>query len=97
MNISYSLSILISVWVILLTFVSIFGQFLNGVGKIKLQLLVAFSIAIINIPLCIFLGEMIGIEGVVLANCIVAMLTAWIYPVQYYRIINHKAVGIWNA
>lgn len=96
-EISYTLSMLIAVWIILITFASIFGQFLNGVGKIKIQLIVAFSIAIVNIPLSLILGSIIGIEGVVLANCIVAFLTVWIYPIQYNKIVNKKATGIWNT
>ena len=89
-------SILTLSWVLLNTWNGIFSQFLNGVGKIKLQMWVGFSVAIINIPLAILLGKQKGIEGILLANIIISLLAGWIYPLQYYKLINNKATGIFN-
>ncbi|MBE0637791.1 MAG: polysaccharide biosynthesis C-terminal domain-containing protein [Bacteroidales bacterium] len=95
-TVPFTLSILVCLWILLNTWSGIFSQFLNGVGKIRLQMYLGLSAALLNVPLAIFLGRKFGIEGVLLANLIVLSVGIWIYPLQYYRIINHKAKGIFN-
>jgi len=95
-SISFTMSALVGAWVLINAWNGIFAQFLNGVGKIKIQMYLGFSIAVFNIPLAILLGKKLGIEGVLLANLIVLSISVWIYPMQYYKIINNKAIGIWN-
>lgn len=92
----FSMSLVIALYVILNSWCSIFSQFLNGVGKIKLQIYSGIFAAIINIPLAIFLGRKIGITGVVLSTTLLAVTSAVWSPIQYVKIINHKAKGIWN-
>lgn len=94
--ITLTMSALVAIWVILNAWNGIFGQFLNGIGKIKLQLYMGIGAAIVNVPLAIFLGSKIGIEGVLLANIIVTVFGALIYPIQYKKLINDIATGIWN-
>ena len=50
----------------------IFVNFINGVGKIRLQLITASISIIINIPLSILFVRTfgMGIEGIVLATCV---------------------------
>jgi O-antigen/teichoic acid export membrane protein len=95
-SISFTLSLLVGVWVLLNAWNGIFSQFLNGIGKIRLQLYLGISAAILNVPLAIFLGNRLGINGVLMANLIVLSVGIWVYPIQYYKLINNKAKGVWN-
>jgi len=95
-SVPVSISLLSLIWILLNAWNGIFGQFLNGVGKIKLQLYIGISGAIINVPLAIFLGRLMGISGVLLANVILSFLGFWVCPLQYKKIIANKAFGIWN-
>lgn len=95
-TISYTMSALVATWVLLIAWNGIYSQFLNGLGKIKLQLYLGISSALLNVPLAIFLGLRMGIEGVLIANVILGIICAWIYPVQYKKLINNTAKGIWN-
>ena len=95
-SISYTMSALVGAWVVLNAWNSIFSHFLNGVGKIRLQLYLGITAALLNVPLAIFLGNRIGIEGVLLANLIVKAIGVWLYPLQFYKLINNNAKGIWN-
>ncbi|MBE0649340.1 MAG: polysaccharide biosynthesis C-terminal domain-containing protein [Bacteroidales bacterium] len=95
--IPFTMSLMVGVWVLINAWNSIFSQFLNGVGKIKLQLYIGISGALLNVPLAIFLGHQLGIDGVLLANVIVGVVGACIYPFQYKKLINNNAKGIWNA
>jgi len=94
--VSYTMSMLIMTWVLVKAWNGIFVQFLNGVGKISLQLVIGFCAAIINIPLSIYLGKLIGIEGIFVANILLSLVTILIYPVQYKKLLNGTAVGIYN-
>lgn len=95
-NISFSISALVALWTIIIAWNAIYCQFLNGIGKIWLQLVIGVFAAAVNIPLAIILGKSIGIEGVLISNIILSLLTVIIYPVQYYKLLSAKATGIWN-
>jgi O-antigen/teichoic acid export membrane protein len=94
-KVSFLLSATIVLYIIINAWNVIFSVFLNGVGKIKLQFYFAIIGALLNIPLSIFLGKQIGISGVVLSTCLIAVANAVWSPIQYYKIVNNKARGIW--
>jgi len=72
--------------------------FMNGISKIRLQMY-SFAIgAIINIPLSILLVKYtsLGVEGVMVATILCIFPNVILAPMQYLRLINKKAKGIWN-
>lgn len=75
-----------------------FVMFINGVGKIKLQMYVLTIGALINIPLSISLLKYtsLGSEAVIIATFICVLPNLFLYPLQYYKLINKTAYGIWN-
>jgi O-antigen/teichoic acid export membrane protein len=91
-----SISILTLSWVLLNAWTGIFGQFLNGLGRLKSQLYIGISVALVNVPLAIYLGKNIGITGVLLANIILSFIGAAVYPLLYRKIINSKASVVWT-
>lgn len=95
-SVPFLISFLSFCWILLYAWNGIFSQFFNGVGKVRLQLYLGISVAIINVPFAIFLGKLYGVEGVLLANVILGLLGAWVYPLQYKKLIANKAKGIWN-
>ncbi|HPC35530.1 MAG TPA: oligosaccharide flippase family protein [Candidatus Marinimicrobia bacterium] len=92
------LSIGMGLYAIISTWNNIFAYFINGVGKIKLQMYYGIVAMIINIPVSIFLAKNLnmGSAGVIFGTC-VSMLFGLIFgPFQYFKIINKSAKGIWN-
>jgi len=53
---------------------------------------------IINIPLSILFGKYLGwgSTGVVLATCFSLGYSVILRPIQYHKLINNTATGIWN-
>jgi O-antigen/teichoic acid export membrane protein len=96
MIVPIGISAVMAVYVIVNAWCGIFSQFLNGVGKIKLQLYTGIIEAIINIPLAIFLGKNLGVAGVVLSTCLLSIASSIWSPIQYHKLINNTAKGIWN-
>lgn len=69
---------------------------LNGINKIRIQLIMYILCFIINIPLAIFFGQRFGLVGVVLANIVVFVFMGLVFYIQCQKILNRKATGIWN-
>ncbi|MBO0937948.1 hypothetical protein J2I47_15435 [Fibrella sp. HMF5335] len=70
---------------------------INGLGKIKLQLILSFLSATINIPLCVFLGKHLnmGSTGVILATSLSLLCGSVGSVLQAHRLLNRSATGIW--
>ena len=89
--------VLVCTWVLINAYNGIYSHFYNGVGKIRLQVIIAIIQSILNIPLALILGFKFGIVGILLANVIIALGCAIVYPIQYKKIITNTDHGIWGA
>ena len=97
-EIPFILSLVMFIYTIIAAWGALFGNFLNGAGKLKIQLYTALFGAAINIPLSIFFCKSLnwGIISIPLATLISLLIGAIFSTVQYYKIINFTAKGIWN-
>ena len=97
-GISYLLSASWALFIILETYSKIYTYFLNGVGKVKLQMITAVVSIFVNIPLSILFAKTmnLGIVGVILATCVSIIIDCITRKIQVAKIINGKAQGIWN-
>lgn len=94
----FILSAFTALFVVVYVWYSIFVYFINGTGKIKLQLITSVIVAVLNIPLSIFLARNLGMgaAGVILGSCITYLPGAILGPIQYYKLVNERATGIWG-
>lgn len=92
------LSCFMAFHVIFQSYGSVYVNVLNGMGKVKIQYYTAIFSAIVNIPLSIFFSKFcdLGPAGVILATTVCVAFGPLIAPVQYKKIINKTAKGIWN-
>jgi O-antigen/teichoic acid export membrane protein len=95
-DVPFTLSIAMSSYVIVYIWQTIHVFFLNGIGKIRLQLYLVIFCGSINIPLAIFLGKKIGLAGITITSTLLIAFTAIIYSIQTHKILNNTAVNIWN-
>lgn len=96
-KIPYHLSMAMAIYYILTLLYTPFTYFINGTGKVKLQMYSILITAIINIPLSIFLAKTMdmGSVGVIIGTIICLIPHVFLCPIQYRKIINHNATGIW--
>jgi len=94
----FSLTLSMALFVAMLTFNMIYVNFINGVGKMRLQMITSVITMVLNIPLCIFFVGYLkwGLAGVILASCFSLGYSILLRPMQYKRIINNSAHGIWG-
>ena len=97
-SIPLGLTLSMALYVLLHTFNMVYVNFINGVSKIKLQLIASCISIIINIPLSVLLSKYcgLGVKGVILATCFSLGYSVILYPIQYLKVVNNKAKGIWN-
>lgn len=95
MTVSQPLIISIGLFVLVSTWNNIYAMFVNGVGKIKLQLYTAVAAMVINIPLAILFVKWfdLGLSGVVLATVVSLLLAAVALPIQVNQIIRKRTRG----
>jgi hypothetical protein len=96
-KIPFTLTLIMGVYTVIMLWSVCFSTFLFGIGKLRLQLVNIMIVAILFIPLAIWLGKAIGIYGIVLTLCLTNISGAILNPIQFNRILSGKAIGIWNA
>ena len=69
---------------------------MNGVGKISLQFNVTVIQSLLHVPFAILAGKYFGLNGVVWVMILWSFINAIWEPIQFKRIINKTAKGIWN-
>lgn len=95
-EIPISLSFLCCMYALIQNWNNIYAYTINGLGKLNISLICACVSAIVYIPMTLFLGRLIGINGIVISLCISLMISAIILPIQYQKLIKGRARGIWN-
>jgi O-antigen/teichoic acid export membrane protein len=97
-TVPYLLNICMGLFIVISCWNSITTSVVNGLGKVRLELYYALVAAIINIPLAIFLGQIlnIGSAGVILATCISLLIGSILGTIQAKKLISGTAKGIWN-
>ncbi|RYE12772.1 MAG: hypothetical protein EOP34_10200 [Rickettsiales bacterium] len=91
-----SLSICMAIYVIAYMWQMLHVYLLNGIGKIRLQLILVTISAILNIPVSIFMGEKFGLPGIVVTTTILFILMGIVFSIQCEKIITQKATKIWS-
>lgn len=95
-DINYSTTGLIFLYISFEMLYKVYGTIINGTGKVFAQIILTGIIAIIYIPLAIFLGNLCGLSGVLIANAIVFALNYVWSKLQCNKLISQTATGIWN-
>lgn len=95
-DISYSTTGLILLYISFEMLYKVYGTIINGTGKVFAQMILTGIIAIIYIPLALLLGSSWGLSGVLIANVIVFAVNYIWAKMQCNKLINQTATGIWN-
>jgi O-antigen/teichoic acid export membrane protein len=98
LNIPFEISAYMAVYIMLNIFTRTYSSFINGVGKIRVQMITSIFTAALTIPLSIFFTEKLnlGLSGTILASSTILLLTIPIKIFQYRRLMENTAVGLWN-
>lgn len=92
----FALSLAMTSYVIVSVWQTIHVYFLNGIGKVKLQLYLVIFSSVINIPMAIFLGKHFGLIGITITSTILFAVMGVVFSIQTRKILNGTATKIWT-
>lgn len=93
----WTLSVVMTAYFICNVWVTPYKNFLSGVGKMNISVIISFCKIILFFPVAVALIKLWHATGLVIAILIVNTLPNMVFGIyQYYLVVNHKAKGIWN-
>ncbi len=96
LEIHFNMILIVSIYVMIMIYNQINANIVNGIGKLKISLIIAFLSVIFNIPLALFLGNFWGAIGVIASVGLLTLIPAIILRMQIIKILNKTASGIWK-
>ena len=93
----FTMTLIAGVYQFLLTWSTRYSYVINGFGFLRLQLIMTVSAAIAYIPLAIAVGKFTDdINWLLIIMCIINMPGLIINIIQYKKIVDGTATGIWK-
>lgn len=97
-EISYSTTFLVLLYLSFELLYKVYGTIINGMGKVYAQMIITSVIAICYMPLAIGLGRFLGIAGVLIANALVFFLNYIWSKIQCNKLLRTDSIerkGFW--
>jgi O-antigen/teichoic acid export membrane protein len=95
-HVSTEISAFMGIYILIYIWSLSYSYFLNGIGRLKLQMICTISAAIIFYPCCHFLGTRLGVVGIIMGMCVVNLPGAIINTIQFNKVLSRKDSGIWS-
>lgn len=91
-----STNILMAINLLVLSYSSLYMYFINGIGKITLQMIVYIIYAVISIPFMIFGVKWFGLNAIIILTTLINVFLIILGKMQVDRILSDRAYGLWN-
>ena len=93
----WTLCIVMTAYFISNVWVTPYKNFLGGVGKMNVSVIISFCKMVLFFPAAIAMIKQWQSTGLIIAILVVNTLPNMVFGIyQYHLVINHKAKGIWN-
>ena len=94
--IDLKMSIMMATYIFILIYSMRYSYFINGIGKLRLQLIFTTAAAVLFIPLAYLTTQWThSIIWFMIVMCLVNLPGLIVNRIQFYKLINGKANGIW--
>lgn len=94
--IPFEVSLLTAVNIFVIIYSTCYSNFICGIGKVRMCMLVSIAGAVIYIPLAQFCGTVFNLPGIIFTMIVVNLLSAVSNRVQFAKLISGTARGLWN-
>ena len=96
--IPFEINLAVCIMTIFIIVLTPYNYYINATGKIKIQLYLSLLMALINIPLSIYIAKSLdfGVVGVMISTIICIAPGIVFSRIQFKKIISETAKGIWN-
>ena len=91
-KIPFTLTLISCLYAILLLYSSVYTIFINGTGRVRLQMLTSLFSSVFHIPIAIFLIKYfhMGVAGLILTSCFWLAVTLPLRRIQYKKLALYK-------
>lgn len=90
-----NLNICVAIYIYLQVLSSTYMYLINGIGTIRLQLIIYIAYAIVAWPLISYSCRYFGIYGIVIFPSVVYLTQAIVCRIQLKKIMHNSATGLW--
>ena len=94
-QIQLELSIAVAIYMVFNNLGAIYMNLINGIGSIRIQLIIYIIFAVSSWPLMVSFCHIFGITGIVLVPTLVLFFQALFGKIQICKITNQTAKGFW--
>ncbi len=94
-EIPYSLSIGMFLYVLIMSRANLYMYLLNGIGTVNIQMIIYLIFGAIAIPLMVTFCKSYGIIGIIIVSSLVYLGQCIFGHIQLKKILNSTATGIW--
>ena len=91
-----STTVSIAIYVSFYNLGQIYMYMINGIGTVKIQLIIYLFFAMVAWPLMVVSCRWLGLPGIVVVPSIVVALQAVFGKIQIGKVIDGQAIGIWG-
>ena len=95
-SVELMLSICMAFFMLVQSIGSVYMNLINGIGTIRIQLIVYVLFAIISLPLMQYSCRLFGLMGILIAPSLVYVGQTILGKIQIEKILNKTNKGIWN-
>ena len=95
-SIAFSSTLILLLSEIFRMFYGNYGYIINGIGKLRAQLIISIIIGLLYIPAAICLGEYFSLEGILFAGLLVNVINSIWSRYQFNIIIQKRPSKFWN-
>jgi O-antigen/teichoic acid export membrane protein len=96
-SVNFQMSIAVAVYIFILIYSMRYSYFINGIGKLRLQLIFSTMAAILFIPLAYLVVRLTNdIIWFIAVMCLVNIPGLIVNRLQFNKLIHGQAKGIWN-
>lgn len=95
-SVAFTTSVFMALFVFAQSFANTYMYIINGIGTIRIQLIIYVAIAVVSWPLLTFSCRKFGVWGIILLPAITYALQAIFGKVQIQRILSGRIDGWWG-
>lgn len=95
-DIPLEMSLLMAIYIFVILYSMSYSFLLNGIGVLTMQLIFTIGAAILYIPAAYLFSNLIGINGMIIALTLVNIPGLVVNCIQFNKVIDGTAKGIWK-
>lgn len=94
-DIPFSTSAILYLYMVAMMLYGCYGYFINGFGHLRLQMTITVVLSVAYPILAIFAGKTFGLNGILWIFTLTTFISYLWSKIQYTKIVNRTASGIW--